>query len=129
MSKNPYSVLGVSSEATEEEVRDAYRELVRRYHPDQFEDQRAKELADAKMREINVAYDEITLGNKQQAASPGWGQYSASQRPFGQPYGSPNQSPYYRSSGGGGSCCETLTCLCCADSCCECMGGDLCQCC
>ncbi|NLA71986.1 MAG: J domain-containing protein [Clostridiaceae bacterium] len=130
MSNNPYMVLGVSPESTEEEVRAAYRELVRKYHPDQYEDPRAKELAEAKMREINVAYDEITLGNQQHATRTGWGQQSASQSPpYGQPYNSPNQSPYYRSSGSGGSCCQTLSCLCCADSCCECMGGDLCLCC
>jgi len=127
MSSNPYEVLGVPHGASEETVRDAYRELVKKYHPDQFADARAKELAEAKMREINAAYDAITLGNQQQATRPGWGYgQAASQQP---PYGAPNQSPYYRSRGGTDSCCQTLTCLCCADSCCECMGGDLCLCC
>ena len=131
MSSNPYEVLGVPHGASEETVRDAYRELVKKYHPDQFADARAKELAEAKMREINAAYDAVTLGNQQQATRQGWGygQAANQQAPYGSPYGAPNQSPYYRSRGGTDSCCQTLTCLCCADSCCECMGGDLCLCC
>ncbi|HHX19294.1 MAG TPA: J domain-containing protein [Clostridiaceae bacterium] len=135
MSKNPYSVLGISPGASEEEVRTAYRELVRKYHPDQFQDERAKELAEAKMREINAAYDQITLGNVQQDQQqhPGWDPFGYGGRRWTHqqsPYGDPqNQSPYYRSGGSEDSCCQTLTCLCCADSCCECMGGDLCLCC
>ena len=35
---DPYSVLGVSKNATEEEVKTAYRELARKYHPDNYED-------------------------------------------------------------------------------------------
>ena len=121
MNGNPYEVLGVPYGASPEVVREAYLELVRRYHPDQYEDPGAKEMAEAKIREINAAYDAITLGNQQQ---------SAEQRPpYGAPFGTQNQSPYYRSSRGGPSCCEALSCLCCADSCCECMGGDLCVCC
>lgn len=121
MNGNPYEVLGVPYGASPEVVREAYLELVRRYHPDQYEDPGAKEMAEAKIREINAAYDAITLGNQQQ---------SAEQRPpYGAPFGTQKQSPYYRSSRGDPSCCETLTCLCCADSCCECMGGDLCVCC
>lgn len=131
MNKNPYEVLGVPQGASEETVRQAYRELVRKYHPDQFPDPRAKELAEARMREINAAYDAITLGNQQQATHQGWGygQTPNQPPPYGSPYGAPNRSPYYRSRGSGDSCCQTLTCLCCADSCCECMGGDLCLCC
>jgi hypothetical protein len=53
MSNNPYSVLGISPGASEEEVRTAYRELVRKYHPDQFQDKRAKELAEEKRHVIS----------------------------------------------------------------------------
>ncbi|NLA95524.1 MAG: DnaJ domain-containing protein [Clostridiaceae bacterium] len=131
MSSNPYEVLGVPHGASEEAVRNAYRELVKKYHPDQFTDARAKELAEAKMREINAAYDAITLGSQRQATRSGWGygQTANQQPPYRSTYGAPNQSPYYRSRGGTDSCCQTLSCLCCADSCCECMGGDLCLCC
>lgn len=134
MNNNPYQVLGVPPGASEETVREAYRDLVRKYHPDQFPDARAKELAEAKMREINAAYDAITLGNRQQTTGTAWSSWNPQPppnpgSPYGSPFGNPGQSPYYRSSRGGNSCCQTMACLCCADSCCECLGGDLCLCC
>ena len=58
--KDPYSILGVSPGATDEEVKTAYRNLARRYHPDNYDDSNPlKELAKEKMQEINAAYDEI----------------------------------------------------------------------
>ena len=58
--KDPYSILGISSDATDEEVKNAYRNLARKYHPDNYgDDNPLKELANEKMQEINSAYDEI----------------------------------------------------------------------
>lgn len=58
--KDPYSILGVSPGASDEEVKTAYRNLARRYHPDNYDDSNPlKELAKEKMQEINAAYDEI----------------------------------------------------------------------
>ena len=58
--KNPYSVLGVPQNATDEEVKSAYRELTRKYHPDKYDDDNPlKDLAKEKMQEINEAYDQI----------------------------------------------------------------------
>lgn len=58
--KDPYSILGVSSDATDEEVKNAYRALARKYHPDNYgDDNPLKDLANEKMQEINLAYDEI----------------------------------------------------------------------
>lgn len=58
--KDPYSILGVSSSASDEEVKNAYRNLARKYHPDNYDDDNPlKELANEKMQEINAAYDEI----------------------------------------------------------------------
>lgn len=57
--KDPYQVLGVSQNATDEEIKDAYRALVKKYHPDKFADTDLAELANEKMKEVNAAYDEI----------------------------------------------------------------------
>ena len=58
--KDPYSILGVSPGASDEEVKTAYRNLARRYHPDNYDDNNPlKDLAKDKMQEINAAYDEI----------------------------------------------------------------------
>lgn len=57
--KNPYEVLGVSPSATNEEIRDAYRALAKKYHPDNYADSPLADMAEEKMKEINAAYDEI----------------------------------------------------------------------
>ena len=58
--RDPYSILGIAKSASDEEVKAAYRELARKYHPDNYtDDNPLKELAEEKMQEINAAYDEI----------------------------------------------------------------------
>lgn len=57
--KNPYEILGVSPSSTDEEIKAAYKELVKKYHPDKYAQSPLGEVADEKMQEINRAYDEI----------------------------------------------------------------------
>ena len=58
--KDPYSILGVKRDASDEEIKNAYRALVRKYHPDNYaDDNPLTELATEKMQEVNEAYDEI----------------------------------------------------------------------
>lgn len=55
--KNPYEVLGIRENASEEEIKKAYREAVKKYHPDQYRDNPLSKLAEEKLREVNEAYD------------------------------------------------------------------------
>lgn len=56
---DPYSVLGVSRNASDAEIKKAYRELARKYHPDNYHDNPLSDLAQDKMKEVNEAYNSI----------------------------------------------------------------------
>ena len=56
MIQDPYAVLGLTPDATDEEVKQAYRKLAKKYHPDANP---GDEAAARKMQEINAAYDQI----------------------------------------------------------------------
>ncbi len=76
---DPYKVLGVSPDASDEEVKRAYRALAKKYHPDRNPGDAA---AAQKMREINAAYEQIKDPDKAQQPGAGYGGYG---------YGSPPQ--------------------------------------
>lgn len=62
---DPYVVLGISSTASDDEVKTAYRNLARKYHPDNYaEAPDLADLASEKMKEVNEAYDTIMTGRK-----------------------------------------------------------------
>lgn len=79
--RNPYEVLGVRQGASEEEIKKAYRELVKKYHPDQYQDNPLSTLAEEKLKEINEAYDYLvknTGGGHENFDTSGTGDYSGS---------------------------------------------------
>ena len=75
---DPYVVLGVARTASDDEVKTAYRNLAKKYHPDNYAN--APDIADVaadKMREVNEAYDTIVKERKNGGSGSG-GSYSAS---------------------------------------------------
>ena len=56
---NPYEVLGISRNASLEEIKRAYRELSRKYHPDSYEGNPLSSLAEEKFKQVQEAYDTI----------------------------------------------------------------------
>ena len=77
---DPYKVLGVSPNATDDEIKKAYRALARKYHPDKYRDSDLADLASEKMKEVNAAYEEIKAmreGAKKGGSNAGGGQQGA----------------------------------------------------
>ncbi len=84
---NPYEVLGVSENADEETIKKAYRELVKKYHPDKYVNNPLADLAGEKLKEINEAYDMITSGRASSGNYSSPNSYSS-----GSSYNSSNQN-------------------------------------
>lgn len=75
--RDPYQVLGVPSTATDEEVKKAYRDLARKYHPDNYHDNPLADLAQERMKEINEAYEAVQSQRKAARAGGYSGGYQA----------------------------------------------------
>jgi molecular chaperone DnaJ len=91
MPNDPFAVLGVSSSATEDEIKSAYRKLAKKYHPDLNP---GDKVAEEKMREVNDAYTralQIKKTGRDPSANPygsgGYGSSSGSYGGYGNPYG------------------------------------------
>lgn len=54
-----YKILGVGTNSTDQEIKDAYRELAKKYHPDNYSGTPLEEVAKEKMAEVNEAFDAI----------------------------------------------------------------------
>jgi molecular chaperone DnaJ len=89
---NPYETLGIKPGASEAEIKAAYREMVKKYHPDKYQNNPLGDLAKEKMQEINEAYDYLTKNPQ--------GGGSASSYTYG---GSSYQNGSSGYQGGGGS--------------------------
>ena len=99
MYQDPYKVLGVSPDASDEEIKRKYRELTKKYHPD-LNPGDAK--AAKKMNEINTAYDQIKNGSAQsspygQQSYGGYQQYGWGGSSWGSYYGANQQRQTERS--------------------------------
>ena len=66
---DPYKVLNIAPTASDDEVKRAYRDLARKYHPDNYHDNPLADLAQEKMKEINEAYEQIQRQRRSGAAS------------------------------------------------------------
>ena len=89
MIDDPYKVLGVSPDASDEEIKQAYRRLAKKYHPDLNP---GDQEAARRMQEVNAAYEQIKNPDKARQTQNPYGGYS----PYGyDPFGG------YRQGGSG----------------------------
>ena len=117
MANDPYEVLGVRRDASMDEIKQRYRELARKYHPDKYAGNELIDLAEEKMKMINEAYDAIV---KERSGQSGSSQYG----PAGQ---NPNEwnrrprNPYERQPYGEPGCtpCDCCAGMMCADCLCS----------
>ena len=86
MIQDPYRVLGLEPDASDDEVKAAYRRLAKKYHPDV---NGGSPEAEAKMKEINAAYSQIMNrhANPNPGSSRGAGPYGSGQGGYGGGYG------------------------------------------
>ena len=92
---DPYSVLGVKPDASDDEIKRAYRDLARKYHPDNYQNNPLADLAEEKMNEINQAYVAITKMRSGGGGRQGSYQSGGYQGGYQQQYGAQGGSALY----------------------------------
>jgi len=75
---NPYEILGVREGSSKEDIKKAYREQAKKYHPDQYGDNPLKDLAEDKMQELNEAYDTLMKNNSSSSSYQSSNTYNSS---------------------------------------------------
>ena len=83
MTKNPYDVLGVSPNASDDDIKRAYRDLTRKYHPDANVNNPLADLAEEKFKEVQEAYDTIMQERASGGSSGGYSSGSSSSYSYG----------------------------------------------
>lgn len=73
MINNPYDVLGVPQNASDDEIKRAYRDLTRKYHPDANVNNPLADLAEEKFKEVQEAYDSIMKERENGGNNYGYG--------------------------------------------------------
>ena len=117
MARDPYEVLGIPRDATDEQIKKAYRELAKKYHPDVNQNDKS---AEARMNEINAAYEQIKNPGKNSgysSSSSSSGTYGSSAPYGGTGFGSGSYSGFgfgpfgfgYYNTGSGGSAYQYRT--------------------
>lgn len=94
---NPYEVLGVSPNASNDEIKRAYRELSRKYHPDSYVNNPLADLAEEKFKQVQEAYDQI-MKQRNGSGSYNNGSYNSgnyNNGGYSYNYGGQNQSSGY----------------------------------
>jgi molecular chaperone DnaJ len=94
---DPYEILGIPRNASQEDIRKAYRELVKKYHPDKYQGNPLADLAEEKLQEVNWAYDTLTKNSGAAAYSSQSGAYAS----YGSASGSSGSYTYGNSSQNG----------------------------
>lgn len=97
MITDPYQVLHVSPDASDDEIKKAYRELARKYHPDNYHGSDLEQMAEEKMKEINEAYAMIQKqrkggGQSYGGASGAYGGYGG----YGHSAGGASSNPLFQ---------------------------------
>ena len=95
---DPYKVLGIDRSATDDEVKKAYREKSRKYHPDANINNPNKDKAEEMFKLVQQAYDQIMNERKYGSSGSGYGQSAGG---YGQGYGSGGYGSYGQGSSSG----------------------------